>query len=136
MAKYSMVTINHKLDENDNLLVRRILISYTNKVQDAKNEDVMNYVGTRFIAKDAYFNDKTKSHQYEFTDDGYKLIEVTNEWKDLETYQGLVLKERVYHHFVDNNQSFWFPPYAAPIEFEADTDEEAIQKFHGREELR
>ena len=136
MIKYAMVTINHKYDDKDNLLVRRVLISYESKEKAPEKEDVVNYTGTRFVAKDDYFSDKSKSHQYNFHDANYELTKVTNEWREAETKIGLVQAKRPYHYYVDVNLSSVWPKYADPIEFEAETDEEAIKKFHEREELR
>ena len=122
--KYVMIPINCKYDNNDQMHVRRVLVQY----EKTQEEDYqIFYTNTRFLAKDPYFEDKTRSHQYEFLDEGYRLIDVTNEHKEIEA--SVVNITRRYHY----NLIYDLPK---GIEFEADSDEVAIKKFHEREELR
>lgn len=119
--KYAMVGINSRQNEQGEEVVRRVLIEY-NKYQ--------NYIfyGTRFIEKDPYFYDKTKSHQYKFKDDGYiQLKPVYSQW-----YR----KKRAYHYNVLYSIVYHIKQDLSPILFKAKSDEEAILVFNNRKELR
>jgi len=66
--KYAMIPINRRYDENNNRIVRRVLISYKTK------DEYGVYIGSKIIEKDPYFKDKNSSHQYLFENDGFRLI--------------------------------------------------------------
>ena len=115
--KYTMVAINHKKSEDGKPIVRRVLLEYKTRNLDANNF-YYSYSGIRLVEKDPYFYDENSSHQYEFTDSTFKLT--TN------LYDGELLEPRPYHYL----------KYLPAIEFEADSDEQAIQIFNTKEELR
>lgn len=130
--KYVMLAINGK-EVDDKIYVRRVLLRYEDKenaVSGYEKVPTVNYLGTKLLAKDDYFNDATKNNQYDFRDDYYMLTR-TN-YGHNKPFEG---EERVYHGFTSTSSD----PYhkrMAPIEFEADSDEEAIEKFNGRDEPR
>ena len=134
--KFAMVPINTKENDNGDLMIRRVLIKYVFK----KTKTILgllghkykkiSYYGTKIIAKDDYFNREDASHKYIFEDNYYRLIEVTDEETKL-TYS---LKEDIYKRRKYHYNNYMDLPKA--IEFKADSIEEAIEKFQGREELR
>lgn len=127
MKTYAMIPINFKYDENDNLLVRRVLIEYKNKTQE---KNVIYYENTTLVDVDAYFLDKTKSHQYVFDNDGYTLIDVLDDKALLYVLKSLVQAKRKYHSFDNSNEK------VKAILFIAKNDNDARKRFHEREELR
>ena len=130
--KYVMLAINGKQPSENEIYVRRVLLEYKGK-ELGKNEEGMStatYRGTRFIEKDGYFKDPTKSNQYEFSDGCYKLISTEYAFnKPLESVS------RSYRS-VDFGSDDPYFAQLAPIEFDAGSDEEAIDRFNGRDELR
>jgi len=129
--KYVMLSINGKEVDGD-IYVRRVLLEYKNKDFEVSKggTPVCFYKGTRFVEKDNYFRDVSKNNQYEFHDDHYTLTK-TN-YAHNRFLEG---EQRQYHSFAFDTDD---PYYKAlgPIEFEADSDEEAIKKFVERDELR
>lgn len=133
MGKYVMLAINGKQPTYDEIYVRRVLLEYKGrkfKIVGLAEIPACYYMGTRFVEKDDYFKDPAKSTQYVFKDDRYVLTS-TNHFRN----EPLVGEEREYHAFVFDTDD---PYYQAlrPIEFEAATDEEAIEIFNDRKELR
>ena len=127
MKTYAMIPINFKYDENNNLLVRRVLIEYQTKVSDTTNAHVIYYKDTRLIDVDSYFLDKNNSHQYTFDDDGYTLVDVLN---DNCYTQDIYATKREYHSFDLKDSKY------QAILFIAKDDSVARKKFHEREEFR
>ena len=127
---YAMIPINFKYDENDKLHIRRVLIEYKKLRKDEFNRDIYYYDDTRLIDVDPYFLDKSKSHQYIFEDDGYTLMDVRGDDYALYLLRGLIKDKRTYHSFEMSNSNY------KAILFNASTDEEALKKFHEREELK
>ena len=129
--KYSMVAINGKVPEPGLIYVRRVLISYSGK-KDAilHNVPICIYTGTRLLERDAYFKDPTKANQYEFTDASYVLTKT-----EYAHNRSVESEERTYHYY-NFETSDEYQNRLKPIEFEADSDEAAIEKFNKRNELR
>ena len=132
---YAMVAICQKFNDNDQLCVRRVLISFkgTDVEPDPypKKGKVINYIGTRFIDADDYFKDETRSHKYKFDDDGYVLISSNN------IDEILVGDKRKYHYYDTQLDEHGYVKYKLrPIEFQAESDEEAIKMFRERTEVR
>ena len=123
--RYAMVAINRRYDDEGSLLVRRVLISYT---QEEVRGLQKFYSGTKLLAKDPYFEREGASHKYQFFDDGYTLIKVSAPDDPLYTQiaQSFVDSKRPYHVNLD-----WFVQ-----EFECDSDEQAIKIFNDRPEKR
>lgn len=111
---YAMIPINRRYNDNDERVVRRVLISYK-KCTDGI------YQGTKIIEKDPYFYDKNASHQYLFTDTSYSCISDAYGWD----------AENVEHPYEYDAGRL----YEKAIEFEADSDEEAIKMFNNRSEI-
>lgn len=138
MKKYAMIPINTKEDENGNLLVRRVLISYTFKTHHQINKKsvhekvVADYRGTKIIAIDDYFKNPMSTHQYEFFDKHYILSSVHNNPNEVM----YCLKPEIYmirtYHGLDRK----YDDYPVVVEFKAKTREEAIKIFNERKELR
>ena len=124
-----MVGICNKI-EDGKLFCRRVLISYS-KIKN--NEGIYYFSKTRFIEKDPYFYDTTKSHQYWFGDATYKLLSCTNENKETYKDNEFVYNERKYHSrvlaYVDIETNS-----LKPIVFKAKNDEAAIEIFKTRKE--
>lgn len=127
MKTYAMIPINYKYDENDNLLVRRVLIEYKTKTQE---DNIIYYNDTTLIDVDAYFLDKTKSHQYVFDNDGYTLVDVLDDKALLYALKGITSNKRRYHSFDTINKE------SQAILFIAKNDDIARKRFHEREEMR
>ena len=122
--KFAMIPINRKYDENNNLLVRRVLISYTKKYKKRLcGESITYFTGTKIVETDNYFKE-SHSHTYKFEDKGYTLLDCQNELKEM--YPESLYKLRLYHagSLVD------------AILFKAKSNEEAIEIFNNRKELR
>lgn len=133
MGKYVMLAINGKQPTDDEIYVRRVLLEYKDKnfkTVGLSGTPACYYIGTRFIEKDDYFKDPTKNTQYIFKDDRYVLTGTNYSHNKF-----LIGEEREYHAFAFDISD---PYYKAlmPIEFEAETDEEAIRVFNDRKELR
>ena len=138
MKKYAMIPINTKEDEEGNLHVRRVLISYRFKTHSKINKKskyekvVASYRGTKIIAIDDYFKNPKATHIYTFYDDGYALELVRNNPNEF-LY---ALKPEIYctrtYHGLDKK----YDGYPSVIEFKANTKDEAIKLFNEREELR
>ena len=111
--KYAIVPICMK-----EYRLRCVLISYENKV--LKSIDNVLYEGTKLIAKDPYFYDSSKSHQYDFHDTYYILSSVNNTHKIYESY--LLGEKRPYHYHINSM-------FKNPIEFKAFTQKGALRKF-------
>lgn len=127
---FVMIPINTRLDDNDKLLVRRVLISYTRKMpKEVDGVKVIYFAGSKFIAADEYFLDKTKSHQYLFEDDGYTLKSANNEMAEQYLIKPGIFDKRKYHTYEHES-------VPGGIFFKADTVEEAIKQFNDRVELR
>lgn len=127
MKKYAMVPINGKEDEHGNPIIRRVLITYESSVQ--KNGLII-YKRTKFIDKDPYFDKPSRTTSYIFKDTYYTLDWIEN----LNSFLagGLTGVKRRYHSYINS------PDILKPsaIEFEAETVQEAKEKFHNRKELR
>lgn len=128
--KYSMVAINVKndlVDGEEAVRVRRALVAYEGKTAPVFGS--MGYKNTRFVAADPYFSEKGKSHVYQFFDDGYSLVSTEDEGDAV-----LKGKKRAYHCYIP--EALGAMQYLAATEFEADSDEAAIEAFNARKELR
>lgn len=125
--KYAMIPINGKEDGHGNPIIRRVLVSYTSTRTEG---DQVFYEGTKIIDKDPYFSQK-RSCTYTFKDSGYTLDSIENPNVAFAIISGIIDKERQYHYNISSD--ILKPP---AIEFEADTVEQAKQKFHDRKELR
>ena len=128
-TNYSMVVINRKYDENDKLLLRRVLISYTKK---NKLKDRVVYKGTKIIEVDDYFLNQSSSHQYIFTDEGYNLINVDESRSEFSDFYinciNNSLKEKVRpYHYLPQIEMF------RPIEFSCEREEDARLLFSLRQ---
>ena len=115
--KYAMIPINRKYDSRWNRLVRRILISYTKKVDGV-------YTGCKVIAKDPYFDNPNSSQQYVFEDNQFYLIK--DAYEDV-IQQDLINVKRNYEY-----DSGLLSDTA--IEFNSSSDALAIKKFNNRKE--
>ena len=136
MRKYAMIPICFKEDENRNLIVRRVLISYRYKThKKVLNTTMAVYHGTKIIAKDAYFLNERASHKYTFSNRYYVLKEVNNDNAFLSSWKGLVFTKRRYHGF-DKPYSNCTGVYPTVIEFKARNNQEATDTFNTREELK
>lgn len=124
---YAMIPINFKYDDCDRIHIRRVLIEYKTTHQEEK---VIYYNDTTLVDVDAYFLDKESSHQYIFDNDGYTLIDCLSE--DCLPYlvKGILQNKRKYHSFDVEDAKY------QAILFIAKSNEEAIKKFHTREELK
>lgn len=133
---YAMIPINSKINGKDEVLIRRVLISYKGKpIQGVFGGKT--YINTRLVAKDPYFKDEKSSHQYIFFDDGYYLEECKH--ADLkEDYEGVGImhKVRPYHTTFKLDNYFKDGDELKSIEFKAKNDKEAAKIFEGRKELR
>ena len=116
--KYAMIPINRRYSDNNERIVRRVLISYIEKVDGV-------YQGTKLIEVDPYFKDPNSSQKYEFTDNEFWLI--SNAYVDSFTQNSLLNQKRKYEY--DAGRLI-----ETAIEFEASTNEEAISKFNSRKE--
>lgn len=137
MKKYAMIPINTKEDEEGNIHVRRVLISYRFKTHSKINKKsnyekvVANYRGTKIIATDDYFKNPNATHRYTFYDNGYALESVHNNLNGfLYAFKPEIFYMRVYHG-LDRK----YDGYPSVIEFKANTKDEAIKLFTEREEL-
>lgn len=141
MKKFAMVPICFKEDENRNLIVRRVLISYRfkthkrSKIKSLKGLRWTYYHGTKFVSYDDYFTKSEASHKYSFFDKEYLLEEVTNEREVLYMLNPDIYAFRKYHALTKPYKNI-FGEYPHTIEFKAKTEEEAIKIFNEREELR
>lgn len=130
--KFAMVPINTKmnLDENGVLqtYIRRVLVSY--KFKTVRGTKII-YHGTKFIIADQYFYSYDSSHQYVFKDKYYLL----QEYKGNEDigYDQLLSKKRKYHSTL---ALYKLHSEYCEDEFEADNEQQAIEKFNSRLELR
>lgn len=137
MKTYAAVPINIK-DMDDGTHVRRVLISF----EDVRSEEFHGwpmevFYGTKLLAKDPYFETEKSTHKYILEDDGYTLVTVQNNpnGKLYEEAKEIYNKRR-YHVYL--------APVANPLtseqrhlcKIQANSEEEAIKKFHEREELR
>lgn len=129
MNNYAMPIINWKEDEDGNLHVRRVLISYKGKPtkQTRGSVTILYFKDTRLIETDDYFKDETKSHRYTFEDDGYILISCTNENAEEYKNHPELFEKRQYHTPDD---------FLLEARFKAKNDEEAVKIFNERQELR
>lgn len=140
MKKYAMIPINTKVDENGNRLVRRVLVSYLfkthKKASGFKNLKVATYHGTKFIFSDAYFTEDNPTHKYIFENKKYKLYKVEGSPVSiLYTLKSGIYEKRTYHGVDDKCGTYpAFYPYV--IEIKAKNDQEAIEAFNARGELR
>lgn len=134
MNNYAMVPICTKYDDDDNLHVRRVLIKYDELVNASNGFPIKYFTNTKILAKDPYFSNEESSHKYTFYDDGYTLDEVKNELDDIYVIfaKEIMSKKREYHIV----PTFDVLTNKEPALFSAETDEEAIDKFTNREELR
>lgn len=129
---YVMLAINGK-EIDDNIYVRRVLLRYETKETAPalyRGVFITKYLGTKLLAVDDYFKDKTKNNQYSFYDDYYVLTS-TNYWHN----KGVEGDERLYHSISGELEDRYYK-HLAPIEFEASSDKAAIKKFNKRNELR
>ena len=123
--KYAMVAINTKR-QDDGIHIRRVLISYLFKTKKKIDGKVVTYYhGTKFIAADPYFSDKTASHKYTFTDRYYKLDTANNELSLMYALKSDIYKKRKYHSFG-----------ALTFEFKSESKQVAIHRFKVRKELK
>ena len=130
--KYVMLAINGKQPTDNEIYVRRVLLEYKDKdfATSKGGTPICYYKGTRFLEKDNYFKDASKNNQYSFKDDSYVLTNTNYAHNSF--LQG---EERKYHAFAFDTNDLYYKALR-PIEFEADSDEEAIKKFNERNELR
>ena len=134
MSKYAAAVINAKYDEEDRPHIRRVLVEYSGEsvVEAQYGMHVKYYEGTRLVFLDPYFLDESSSHQYMFGDSGYVLLKARNGNALLYAMKPeLFFDERQYHTYLDHE---WYGDLS--MEFEAASDDEAIEIFNGREELR
>ena len=115
--KYAMIPINRRYNDNDERIVRRVLIGYNHKYAGK-------YIGCHVVEKDPYFKDKNSSHQYIFENDGFTLVS--------DAYDGnnnpIFGKKRPYQY--DEGLL-----YETAVEFVAKDDQEATEMFNNRIEL-
>ena len=130
MKHYAMVPINWKLDKDNNMLIRRVLVSY--KFKKMKKGAYYLYL-TKVIDKDDYFKDINNSHKYIFKNRGYRLLTSNLD------YETKIYKFRRYHIAtvlgVLLNNSYMFASGGKAL-FDAPDDEHAKKVFKEREELR
>lgn len=116
--KYAMIPINRRYTDDWKRIVRRVLISY-----DSMQNGL--YKGTRLVAKDPYFSNPKSSQEYVFTDTDFWLVK--DGYNDIIQSRLLNVK-RPYQ-------------YSSPllietaIEFMANDDTEAIEKFMERGDI-
>ena len=132
--KYAMVPINTKYNDMDQKLVRRVLISYEDKFTEGR-DDITYFKGTKLIDVDLYFLDNTKSHQYSFCDDFYRLVSSNSPNDFMYILKGMY-EDRKYHVYKHLDKFRDFSGNIISIYFECNSDEEAKEIFHKREELR
>ena len=119
--KYVMIPINRRYDDNNKRIVRRVLISYTKKVDGQ-------YKGTKLIEKDPYFYDPKSSQKYIFKDDGFTLIS--------NAYSGSSILDVFQDSLIDLLRPYEFDAgrlIETAYEFMADSEEEAIKIFTERD---
>ena len=134
MIKYAMIPINCKLTKNNEVSVRRVLISYKKKLTydiPGDNGVQVVYEDTRFLDMDPYFSREKSTTKYSFYDDGYVLLSCNNEnsW----AAGDLLGQKRPYHYNAPKKPH----PYApAAVEFKTTSDDKARDMFHYRNEIR
>ena len=136
MNNYAMVPICTKYDDDNNLHVRRVLIKYDELLNDSEDNYIKYFNSTRFLCADPYFFNKESPHHYTFYNDGYVLDDVrVEDMEDLfyTLFVASAVSEKRKYHIVPN---FDVLTNGEPALFSAETDEEAINKFMNREELR
>lgn len=126
--KFAMVPINCKRDVENNLLIRRVLISYKFKTT---RKNIVTFYGTKFILADQYFYSFDSSLSYEFRNGYYILKDVNsnNSYHDEYIKNKNLFKKRRYHY------SKYFM-YEKDVEFKANNIQQAVEKFRERSELR
>lgn len=122
MTNYAMIPINRRIGFDGERIVRRVLISYLTKVDGV-------YKNSKIIEKDDYFKNPNASQQYEFYDDGFKLISNGYSRTILDGIQNSLLEKLRPYEF-DAGLLF-----ETAIEFREENDELAIYKFQNREVL-
>ena len=119
--KYAMIPINRKITDDNELLIRRVLISYQKKKKKSLyGMPVTYFEGSKLIDTDDYFK-QNNSHKYEFTDEGYKLITCDSESKKI--YPESLFEFRKYHCSTG---------VFSAILIKANSDAEAIKMFKER----
>lgn len=133
MKKYAMIPINSKEDADGNLLVRRVLISYTFKTHKREYGCKRAYYkGTKFIFADNYFYAESATHKYEFSNKGYILKDVVKNPNILTyAFKSGIYKNRKYHGFDKPYKN-----YPMVIEFKAISEQAAVEEFNNRKEFR
>ena len=130
-----MCAINRKYDENNNIVVRRVLIRYVGKPQVKMGVKYFNSV--KLVFADPYFNNEKASHRYNLQDDGYFLLECKNDnLKQVYQKNNLLSEKRKYHIYPGDEYTTLFGNEGSKTIFKAKSDEEAIKIFNDREELR
>mgnify|MGYP003328028799 CR=1 FL=1 len=129
LLNFVMLPINHKVRDGQPI-VRRVLLSYKSTVEKG---DTIYYKGTKFIEKDPYFYDETKSHQYEFKDSYFRLI--SNSYGSFDNFE-----KRKYHSYKKPHCEGLMLEYInlncqEAIFLEGFTVEDAIEYFKNRDEL-
>lgn len=126
--KFAMIPINCKRDDENNLLIRRVLISYKFKTT---RKDIVTFYGTKFLLADQYFYSSDSSLSYKFKNGYYILNTVSsnNSYYDEYIKNKNLFKKRRYHY------SKYFM-YEKDVEFKANSIQQAIEIFRERSELR
>ena len=137
--KYLMAPICTKYDDDNNLHVRRALVSFKKIKSDGFGGKI--YLETRLVGLDDYFKNENSSHTYQFYDDGFALVDCKYpETKAMYEKEGILGKVRPYHT-LHMERYCWvgegkLAKATCPIVFRAKTDLEALKRFKEREELR
>ncbi len=119
MLNYAMIPINRRISIDGKRIVRRVLISF-NYIEWGQ------YKGTKLIAKDPYFENPNSSQQYVFTDTEFYLVK---DGYDNPIQSSLINKKRHYEFDAGKLEE-------TAIEFCANSDEEAINIFNNREDIK
>lgn len=94
---------------------------------------------TKLLAKDPYFETEESSHKYLFEDNGYTLLNVKETNSNGNRYNEQapsIYDKRRYHVYLAPVANPLTPEQRHMCKIQANSDEEAIKKFHEREELR
>ena len=132
MRKYCVLPISYKRDENDNIIVRTILVKYDVKIKGKVHKYFKGCYGDtkyiypciRVIAEDKYFSSDESTHIYEFNKTNYRAVRLSDIYTSIERKK--LLKKRKYHRYPNHSIK-----ELRGYEFKANNDIEAINIWLG-----